>query len=1574
MARRRRTIWIVVGLLLLALAGGGAWVYHKFNSGEKLLSRARVAVAAGKLQKAEALALKYVREAPEDWHGHYTLATAYQRQGKHEQARTALAEAARINPGNVDVVLALADTYSQSGAAIMAKLQASDPNDIRAAIAGLVKAADVLSKFKPAPDDHAGLLKVRESRGMGLCALARARSVLVKKMTAPPNAADPVRQLFETEAYRAERQAIQAEAQKASGQAIKLLLEVVQKDPSRDVPAAALLGLCIEGNDLASLELARKAIDSARKPAPTAALMLARYDLNDAGNAAGIGARAKLPRIIRRVQAILDANPDNKDAKCFLAELALSAGDPAMAERLTQEVLKSQPNYPPAQLLHARALLVSGDPNREAQAEEELYALKAAFGDAPAAQYWYARAADAVGKHELALNAMRAVTGLEKDAAAGQSDPQLFRAAHQYLADQLIKDFPAQAFEEARARHESDPNDLPALEFYVRAAIGIRQPGLARQALDQAVKNSPGEPQVLVVVRNGLLALADRASTPADANTDRNRAKELAQQAAGIKPVGFPQLAAVANALDFLGRGAEADRLVSQVAENDPNNPEAQLALAARYAVTGRQYQAVDQCRRALALDPAVPEYRLALAGALMNTRDYDEVRAVLEPIMATNNMATNKKARDLMARVDLVQGRPVRDENVLGGGGSGRSGLALAYSCVTGGQMERGIELCGAELKRNPAAPMEWHLLLGQACRALGKTDECIQAWSAGITAHPESPALYVSIASLIGRQVDPAEVGRRLSAITGARQGLVDFAVASANAGRKQFAAAADLYAKVASDASVADAVRYQACIERAKAMAFDNKPDEAVAALDKLIKDGVQPGRAALDKARLLAMLGRTDQAETVLTDILKMAETNRDARPATEAAESLLQLRKFDKALAACDVVQRLLPNEPGSYVLRARISQQAGRRAEVPELYRKAIDLQPNQLAYHAALAESLDALNEPQQALATLGKMDGLGQAGKLASLFYQAELLTRWGLMEEAAKCLDALPQSPNTSREQIVLAGRLAAAGRKDKAASLLAMVPHDAPEHTTAKLMLANLADTPRNKLACLETIGAQAANSDFVLSRKMAAIMDDNRAPDAINAFARAVAANQDNPQPLPASTDLALKAALKQGDLAAARLAATILAETSRAPSWRIVVDEINLELAPDLAARQLPAPGKADLVYVTMGLCLAKQTGDAQALKTWADRLDQLARGEPATRPASQPGNTPATRLPATLRLLCALVLAREPEIQAAADALAAMGPETVQAASELRQFIAKSSDADKAKRQTLDLLKAEMALLIQRPEFASFWAGRTLEARPQCQWAALQMQQASGLAAAFAMPLDPQRIKRAADLLEPRDCPLALELQADACMYAGRFDQVVKLYDGLSDADKANPTWIRLGASALEKAGDPNSASQHAENVKKAVGLYRQAWLTTKVPTACNNWAYLVCEAYPRDKAMLAEVRKAMDELASRNAFHPSFRDTVGWIAFHEGRTDDACHLLRQAVKDQPGSVEVHYHLGLAESAAGNKEFARMHLEQAKAIGRELREAHKKDPAKIILPAEIQAADKAGKALGDLP
>lgn len=1539
MAKRRRIAWIVVGLLIIGLAGGGLWWYHRQNSGLRLLRRARLAISAGKLQKAQQLAQKYVQQDPNDWRGRHILATAYRRQGMHQQARLELTEAIKLKPKNVDIVIDLARTYSQTEASPEALPNAtSDPNDFRQIIEGLAQAENLLAKFEPDPNDRPGLLRLQSERGIGLYRTSRLQLMLAESLEAKAKVAEAVHKPFPAAAYRMESRTEQSNARKSRELAIPILLAVIRENPSLAAAGEALLELCFQSNDKASLELARTALNCPGKASPTAAVRLARYDLNSAMDAMGNIPLASQRRITKRVQDILDAHPNNGQAKCLRGNLALMGGDCTLAEKLSQEVLDADPHNFSACLLHAQALMAAG---KSAEAEKELFSLKTRLPGWLDAQYWYARAAREAGKDQLAKDAMRAVTDLGKDVGKHKMGTEAIRLAHQHRAEQLIRDFPAQALEEARACYDADPNQPASVALLVRAAMRNNQPHLAREVLAKARINRPRDPQLLSIVRNGLLAIGDP-----------NQAREVASQAAEIVPTGANQATAVADALTFLGRDAEADLLLMRLVEADPNNPDAQLALARRYATSGRQYQAVDHCRKALKLCPNTLQCRLALAKALVSIHELDEARDLLEPILMTS-----REAQDIEADINDLQGKP-QDENRVFAADRRRTGRALANACIRGGQVDRGIELCLAELKRDPAAAVGWHRLLGQAYLMQGKIDECVEAWAAGIKAYPLDLSLYLKTASVLGRQMEPEKLAKRLSDIDGAKTQLVDLAVAAARAGLNQYAKAAELYGKVADDNSVSKIHRYHARIEQAKAMARDGKVDLAIAELDKLIKAGDQPTRTAMTKVGLLASVGRTDDAVATLSDLLTTARNNRNALLAFAAAKAFMQLRKFDNALAACEVVQALRPEEPKSYFLRAMICQQTGRDAEAVDLYRKAVDLQPTQLGYQLALAEALDARQEPRQAMDTLRKMEALSQPAKLDSILRQGVLLKRWGLNDEAARRMEPLLEFAHAPRERMLLAAHFASIDRKDKARELLAMVPRGAPQYLIAQLMLADLAETPKDKLALLAAITGADPNSDAMLNRRMSAMMDDNRNRDAIDAFAQAIG----SPRPLPTAAAQAVTAALKLGDLSAARMGASVLADVSGQPAWQTVVDEINIELDPDKAGKSLPSPKDAHYIQAAMGLCLGKQTGNAETTRLWTERLAEFGRDKPDNRPAN-------------LRLICALLVGNSSGIQAAADALTSTSSNAAQAAAELCKHAAQDPADNKTTRQLLDLLRAEVALMIRRPEFASFWALRALEARPKCQWAAMQIGFASGLAAIFGTPLGPEAKQRAAELLEPRDCLLALELRADACMRTGQFDQAAGLYAELAEADKGKgqSAWCRHQAGALERAGNPDNAAQYTENIKKALDLYHKAYIATKAPSACNNWAYLVCDVYPQNKAMLDEAQKAMAELESRKSFRPGYLDTSGWIAFRQGRTADACRLLNQAVKIQPDSAEVHYHLGMAENAAGNKNLAKMHLERAVTIVEEKRKTPPSDPANKLLPAEAQAAARAETALAGM-
>jgi Flp pilus assembly protein TadD len=92
------------------------------------------------------------------------------------------------------------------------------------------------------------------------------------------------------------------------------------------------------------------------------------------------------------------------------------------------------------------------------------------------------------------------------------------------------------------------------------------------------------------------------------------------------------------------------------------------------------------------------------------------------------------------------------------------------------------------------------------------------------------------------------------------------------------------------------------------------------------------------------------------------------------------------------------------------------------------------------------------------------------------------------------------------------------------------------------------------------------------------------------------------------------------------------------------------------------------------------------------------------------------------------------------------------------------------------------------------------------------------------------------------------------------------------------------------------------------------------------------------------------------------------AFRDTLGWIAHLQGRSEEAALELHRAVKGMPDSPEAHYHLGAVEAAAGHKELARWHLAAAVSLGDRLKAENRDFP-----PAAQQAVRLAKEALAKL-
>ena len=1520
MTRNRRIAWLTVLLLLLAGVGAGIAWYVRRQTGPRLLARAQLALRANKLEKSLELAGTYAAKYPADWRGYHTQALAYCRQGRYLEARRVLDKAARCDPNAAEVVLCRASTYSLPAVRTLAsRADREKAEALHDAIAKLEKANEILRQSKGR--DAAPGLGLQERWGLNLRAMARAQLLLSGCLDREAEIAAAARVTPEAEAKREESQEALAASKESLKQAIAALLAVVQEDPRRPASAEALIELCQKCGDEASLALARKALD-VDDPPPVAASMLAVHELRSSHRQGKQAFRKQLGKVKRDLDKLLSAHPDNARIKLERAAVALTSAevfhDPneaKLAERLAQESTKAEPHNSRARLLHARALMSQ---RRHQEAERELFALKADVSGWHEAHYFYAIAAHETGKTSLAAEAMRTIVSRIKPDHV---------PSRMYLARLTLRESPRQAFEDAAAAYDADPNSPEVLRLFVQAARRTDQPGLARTALDVAGKTEGAGLSLLMAAADGYRILGDGT-----------RARKLESRVAGGKPVGAGDRQAVVRAMVRTGRVGDADKLLEEQFQKDPNDPDAHIALARHYYDTRRGLQAMEHCRRAVDLDGRAPEYRLMLAGLLAESGELDEALAILEPIRDAS-----KGAQDLEVRIKIRQGQPVDAEAWRSGSGAaGRRGLSLALAYLRAGQPQRCIETCQAELaQRGPddddPTP---HLLLGQAYRAMGRADECVEAWSAGISAKPGALGAYLPLALFLSRNAEPEKVRERLEEVPAARKEMIGVALAGLHVRRGEFLQAAALYAKAAGDPQIDEHIGYLARLEGARALTRAGKGEEALGELDKLIEQDVQPERTLAAKADILMRMRRLPEAEAALGELLAKAGKSRNVRAIERIALALARIERAEKALAAVDAVQQIRPDDPRTCVLRARVLQAIGKTDEIPQLLRKAIELQPARPDLHVMLSDALDARQDPLAALEALRELAGRGRAAGVMARYQEGRLLARWGLRKKATEQLEGLVDSASSPAMQLDLARALASLDGKPKAKALLTRIPEHAPQYAAAQHALADLAET-QHALAILRSLAAKRPGDPATLMHEMSILLEDDRPAEARQAFRTFRASKEATGQSIVGPAAMAIQAAVRTKDLAsAARISAAVVGVTGN-PRWRWLAVALGMDGDPQAAGKLLPPPAEADLIPAALGLCLASRSADAAAAKPWAERIDDLDLQAAKLQP---PG-----AVPVAYRLPCALLARDELQVKVIAKKLDTAGGPVAAAG---RELIAHAGASQDARKELVKLLKAQVALDARQVDLAWHWAMEALKARPACQWAARLLYWASA---------EPERLEQLCATLQPKDSYLARRMQARLHVAKQQYDDAVGIYRALARTHGDDKGLSLEHAQAEERAG----------NLKQAQPLYRKVFEATKDPVCANNWAYLVTVLSPADRERLAEAQKVTDGILKPNS--PSmFLDTAGWIAHLQGRKADACRLLRRAVKGQPGSAEVHYHLGMAEAAAGSNRLARMHLEEAVDIGRR-RAAEAREKDRRVPLAERRAARLAEHALREI-
>ena len=1530
---KRRIILILTIAAVGCVAAGGVWLYARRYSRPKMRARIGVEIQARHFDKAVELANEYIGRYPDDWRGYYGRAEAYAYQGRYDEARQdlqkLLSESDRFKASNrVSVTLMLSNTYSLPA---RRALGTADPSleVLTDCISQIGRANRILSTLVPESQPTVGdkrALDVAETIGvnqaeLGVAYLKRGVRLAREAEIAKAAGAEDVRGAREKES-----QDDYAAGQASRSQAIKTLLEVAKADPSRRDAAGRLVSLCVETGDIDSLGAVQDAILGMQNPPPLATMMLVKYQLQASRRTADAEEhRRKLQEACGKLDQVL-AQPDLRadettQLKLGRAELALELRDFATADRLINaEILQANPRQGEARFMRARLLMEQGDYE---QAERELFALKTDFPAFIGAQMLYAQAAQRSGKTDMVRDALRAVTKIEARNAAEQ---RYIADAHRYLAASLLREgIYNQAFLDAQEYYRRFPGDPYAVRLFAEAAVRANREYLAREVLGKAVEEHADDPVMLVAACGGYELVGDRAT-----------AVEVSRKAADCKPDTPQQRLAVAQAMTLVGRTPEAEKLLGQELARDWQQPAVHFILAQVYWSTGRQIQALEQYRAAVQLDEQNEEHKFTLALRLFESGDLDACQTVLDQCDRSTRGVTL-----LAARIKLIRGEPIGEEAALEAAGGEAVTMALDY--LRTGRPEKAVEICLNELKPNKAPDnLDARTVLAQAYAAMGRQDESVQQLTEVVKAAPDQIPGYMALATALVRNNPPDKVITSISKVPGAKRHMVDMTAGWLLARLGLNARAAEAFGKVLENTEAREYHRSLARLYRAAANARAGNWQSAVSDLDALAAQEAWRRQALMGKAELLVSLRRPAEAEPVISQMRSMAVEARDVQWLGSLVMLHAQAGDLDKALGVCDEIIKLRPNDARSYLTKAAVMEGAHRTAEAVEAYKQAVALQPENFATYGRLARACDAQGQPAEALAVLEQLFAVSKLGQEAALWEKGSLLASWGLQEQAAECFQQLAEGRQAGSPQIqlALANALARLGRKDPARNALGKIPQYAEAYVPAQELLAQMAETTDAKLRVLRDARKAKADAERLMVMEMAVLMRADGAAESLKVYRAFVDAQPPGRTLAPETHHLAVQAMLQAGAAKEAAKLCRLQADQTHLPRWRQLAALLSAEEDLPTAAKMLPEPARADFTDVVLGVALSCQGGDDKRIVEWAGRIEQIER-----ELAQQ---TPPQAVPPSYGLLAALASGTREQAAEKLGKLAVLEPVSRSVAEAM---ITRAEGGSDVRLQAAGLLKASTASDLGLPAQCRAWAMELLRSDPFCQWAAMLIVQRTNP--------DDKTVGAVVEVLQPKDCLLARTITASGMMRRREYEQACELYGKLAAAEKDNSAFLLFQAGAAESAG----------RLEEALGLYRKVFQAGGDPAAANNAAYIIAQLWPKDPARLSEAQTMIEAAVRVQPQVPSFRDTLGWVALLQGRTDEALRQLRQAIRGLPDAPEAHYHVGLAEAAARQDQLARWHFGAAVGLGKKLRAEGGEIP-----PGAAEAIKLAQEALSKMP
>ena len=714
----------------------------------------------------------------------------------------------------------------------------------------------------------------------------------------------------------------------------------------------------------------------------------------------------------------------------------------------------------------------------------------------------------------------------------------------------------------------------------------------------------------------------------------------------------------------------------------------------------------------------------------------------------------------------------------------------------------------------------------------------------------------------------------------------------------------------------------VRKQKYLESGKRYSAESKYKEAAIQFQNALKIDKNYPDAHYELAQAYVHLGQFSAAYGELARTVALQPTNYKAR--IDLGNLLLAGGKIDDAQAQANAVMAAQPNNPDVHAMLGAIAVKRGQKDQALNELHRALELDPNRAAFHEDLA--LLQAGDPTK---TSSVEDELKKAVALDPKSVNAKLLlaafyakssrwqeaekTSWDAVATDPKSLSAresltriiLKQGDQPRAEQVlrqaskdfaddpqgvrILADYYAGSGQMDKAkaefASLSAKYPKNISVQKGYIRVLLEVKDYATAQKVVTELMKKNAKDPE-VAGLNGIVLLNNGKASDAVNAL-------MDATKNFPKDAFLQYwlgRAALSKGD--------SDLAEKS-------------LRQAADLNPSRLDA--EEELARI------AAQRGDMNLLSDVADKTIAAA-----------------PRFPGGYVWRSLVEVSRNSPDKAEADLKTAMSvaPQSPQAYLEL----GKIRFTQKRFPEGVALLEQALQHDPNSVEAVRLLVSYNLYQKQPAKALALLNEQIdkspknSGLYDLLAqLQIQNKNLDQAAATaqkaiqLNPNDGE-AVVLFAQIQVQRGQVANAVGAWEQWSKAHPNDAGPYAILGSLEEARGDIGKAETY---YKKSLQIQPEQ------PIAANNLAYRMLENGENADVALTLAQTARRAMPNS----PKTADTLAWAYYHKGTYAFARDLLEDAVKADPDSAAMQYHLGMVYSKLSDKSSAVVHLKKAVSL-----------------------------------